>query len=112
MNSSSFEKQEVEFYILMYFDFFMIVIFSVTIFSCNCKHNYTIKIKETYLCNVFEFYISLIFCSVPRDMGLWSARRLREALEVIAKSTGSAKQGPPIPEDHRRDQDPSRFWAK
>ena len=45
-------------------------------------------------------------------MGLWSARRLREALEVTAKSTGSAKQGPPIPEDHRRDQDPSRFWAK
>ena len=51
------------------------------------------------------------FLSVPRDMGLWSARRLREALETAAKSTGSKKQGPPIPEDHRRDQDPSRFWA-
>jgi len=49
--------------------------------------------------------------NVPRDMGLWSARRLREALETAAKSTGSKKQGPPIPEDHRRDQDPSRFWA-
>ena len=59
-----------------------------------------------YLSSKFLFY------SVPRDMGLWSARRLREALEVTAKSTGSAKQGPPIPEDHRRDQDPSRFWAK
>ena len=47
--------------------------------------------------------------NVPRDMGLWSARRLREALETVAEATGSAKQGPPISEDHRRDQDPSRF---
>jgi len=47
--------------------------------------------------------------NVPRDMGLWSARRLRQALEVVAKTSGSTKQGPPIPEEHRRDQDPSRF---
>ena len=46
--------------------------------------------------------------NVPRDMSLWAARRLRAALEETAALAGDAR-GPPIPVDHRRDQDPSRF---
>lgn len=46
--------------------------------------------------------------NVPRDMSLWAARRLREALEETAAMAGSGV-GPPIPKDHRRDQDPRRF---
>jgi len=46
--------------------------------------------------------------NVPRDMPIWSARRLREALEVVASSVGPA-QGPAIPVSHRRDQDPKPF---
>jgi len=46
--------------------------------------------------------------SVPRDMPIWSARRFRQALEVVA-STVSSKQGPSIPLNHRRDQDPKPF---
>lgn len=45
---------------------------------------------------------------VPRDMPIWSARRFRQALEVVA-STVSSSQGPPIPLIHRRDQDPKPF---
>jgi glutathione S-transferase len=46
--------------------------------------------------------------SVPRDMPIWSARRFRQALEVVA-STVSLNQGPPIPVKHRRDQNPKPF---
>ena len=46
--------------------------------------------------------------NVPRDMSLWAARRLREALEETAAMAGTVA-GPPIPKDHRRDQDPRRF---
>merc|ERR1719219_77888 len=46
--------------------------------------------------------------NVPRDMPIWSARRLREALEVVAASAGTA-QGPEIPIQHRKDQDPKYF---
>jgi len=46
--------------------------------------------------------------NVPRDMPIWSARRFRQALEVVA-STVSSKQGPPIPLTHRRDQNPKPF---
>ena len=45
---------------------------------------------------------------VPRDMPLWSARRFRQALEVVAASV-SSNQGPTIPLIHRRDQDPKPF---
>jgi len=45
---------------------------------------------------------------VPRDMPLWSARRFRQALEVVA-STVSSNQGPIIPLIHRRDQNPKPF---
>ena len=46
--------------------------------------------------------------NVPRDMPIWSARRLREALETTAEANGD-KQGPEIPYDHRKDQDPKWF---
>jgi len=46
--------------------------------------------------------------NVPRDMPIWSARRLREALEIVAASAGST-QGPEIPIQHRKDQDPKWF---
>jgi glutathione S-transferase len=46
--------------------------------------------------------------NVPRDMSLWAARRLREALEETGQMAGAAA-GPPIPTDHRRDQDPRAF---
>ena len=48
--------------------------------------------------------------SVPRDMSLHAARCLRSALEVTACLDGS-QQGPAIPVQHRRDQDPRRFLA-
>ena len=54
--------------------------------------------------------------SVPRDMPLHAARRLRQALEATARldpqgsaTDGIASQGPPIPTSHRRDQDPRPF---
>ena len=54
--------------------------------------------------------------SVPRDMPLHAARRLRQALEATARldplacaPDGLASQGPPIPTSHRRDQDPRPF---
>jgi glutathione S-transferase len=46
--------------------------------------------------------------SVPRDMSIYAAKRLREALEETAALVGDA-QGPPIPVRHRRDQDPANF---
>ncbi|MFO7629669.1 MAG: glutathione S-transferase [Prochlorococcaceae cyanobacterium] len=48
--------------------------------------------------------------SVPRDMGLHAARRLRQALEDTASLDGPA-QGPPLPSQHRRDQNPAPFLA-
>ena len=49
--------------------------------------------------------------NVPRDMSLWAARRLRAALEATAALAGP-QQGPPIPVQHRRDQDPRPFRAR
>lgn len=46
--------------------------------------------------------------NVPRDLPLWSARRLREALERIAELAGDG-QPPPIATQHRRDQNPRSF---
>lgn len=46
--------------------------------------------------------------NVPRDISLWAARRLREALNETASLAGP-KQGPPIAKDHRRDQNPLPF---
>ncbi|MEM9275821.1 MAG: glutathione S-transferase family protein [Cyanobacteria bacterium P01_F01_bin.143] len=46
--------------------------------------------------------------SVPRDMSIYAAKRLREALETTAALAGEA-QGKPIPFNHRRDQNPANF---
>ncbi len=46
--------------------------------------------------------------SVPRDMGLHAARRLRQALEITAALDGEQDAGP-IPTRHRHDQDPRPF---
>jgi len=46
--------------------------------------------------------------NVPRDMSIYAAKRLREALEKTAALAGD-RQGPPIPIQHRRDQDPAYF---
>jgi glutathione S-transferase len=46
--------------------------------------------------------------SVPRDMSIYAAKRLRTALEVTAALVGTA-QGTPIPFNHRRDQNPVNF---
>jgi glutathione S-transferase len=46
--------------------------------------------------------------SVPRDMSIYAAKRLRQALEATAALVGD-RQGPPIPVQHRRDQDPLNF---
>jgi glutathione S-transferase len=46
--------------------------------------------------------------SVPRDMSIYAAKRLRQALEATAALVGD-RQGPPIPVQHRRDQDPMNF---
>ncbi len=46
--------------------------------------------------------------SVPRDMSIYAAKRLKQALEKTAALVGD-QQGPPIPFNHRRDQDPARF---
>ncbi|MFZ9147838.1 glutathione S-transferase family protein [Vulcanococcus sp.] len=48
--------------------------------------------------------------SVPRDMSLHAARLLRGALEACASSVGS-EQGPALPIQHRRDQNPEPFLA-
>jgi glutathione S-transferase len=46
--------------------------------------------------------------NVPRDMSIYAAKHLREALEKTAVLIGD-RQGPPIPVKHRRDQDPKNF---
>lgn len=46
--------------------------------------------------------------NVPRDMSIYAAKRLREALEKTAALVGD-RQGPTIPVRHRRDQDPANF---
>jgi len=46
--------------------------------------------------------------NVPRDMSLYAARRLRQALEDTAAQL-SDRQGPPIPVRHRYDQNPTDF---
>jgi glutathione S-transferase len=46
--------------------------------------------------------------SVPRDMSIYAAKRLRQALESTAALAGEG-QGSPIPINHRRDQDPANF---
>lgn len=49
--------------------------------------------------------------NVPRDMSIFAAKRLREAMEKTASLAGD-EQGPPIPIQHRRDQDPAYFARK
>ena len=46
--------------------------------------------------------------SVPRDMSIYAAKRLRQALETTAALVGD-QQGPEIPTRHRRDQNPMDF---
>ncbi|APB35245.1 Glutathione S-transferase [Gloeomargarita lithophora Alchichica-D10] len=48
--------------------------------------------------------------SVPRDMSIYAAKRLRTALEATATLVGN-RQGTPISTQHRRDQDPAQFIA-
>jgi glutathione S-transferase len=49
--------------------------------------------------------------SVPRDMSIYAAKRLREALEATAALVGD-RPGPAIPIQHRRDQDPATFVSR
>jgi glutathione S-transferase len=49
--------------------------------------------------------------NVPRDMSIYAAKRLRQALEATAALVGDA-QGTPIPFNHRRDQNPAEFARK
>lgn len=46
--------------------------------------------------------------NVPRDMSIYAAKHLRQALEITASLVGD-NQGEPIPVRHRRDQDPGNF---
>jgi glutathione S-transferase len=46
--------------------------------------------------------------NVPRDMSIYAAKRLRQALETTAALVGD-RQGTPIPFNHRRDQNPVEF---
>ncbi len=46
--------------------------------------------------------------SVPRDMSIYAAKRLRTSLEKTAALAGD-RQSPPLPIHHRRDQDPVNF---
>jgi glutathione S-transferase len=46
--------------------------------------------------------------SVPRDMSIYAAKRLKASLEATAALVGDG-QGTPIPVRHRRDQDPANF---
>ena len=48
--------------------------------------------------------------NVPRDMSIYAAKRLREALETTAALAGNA-QPDRLPTRHRRDQDPTNFAA-
>ncbi len=49
--------------------------------------------------------------NVPRDMSIYAAKRLRQALEETAALVGD-DQGIPIPFNHRRDQNPAEFARK
>jgi glutathione S-transferase len=49
--------------------------------------------------------------SVPRDMSIYAAKRLKTALEATAALAGDG-QGSPIPIQHRRDQDPANFMTR
>jgi glutathione S-transferase len=46
--------------------------------------------------------------SVPRDMSIYAAKRLRTSLEETAALAGD-RQSSPIPTTHRQDQDPANF---
>ncbi|MEY2858611.1 MAG: hypothetical protein RLZZ74_2924, partial [Cyanobacteriota bacterium] len=46
--------------------------------------------------------------SVPRDMSIYAAKRLRTALEHTAALVGDA-QPEPLPVRHRYDQNPANF---
>lgn len=46
--------------------------------------------------------------NVPRDMSIWAARRLRAALTASAAAVGPVSV-PPIPMEHRYDQQPGEF---
>ncbi|MEB3227024.1 MAG: glutathione S-transferase family protein [Synechocystis sp.] len=46
--------------------------------------------------------------NVPRDMSIYAAKHLRQALETTAALDGD-QQGEPIPIKHRRDQNPANF---
>jgi glutathione S-transferase len=46
--------------------------------------------------------------NVPRDMSIYAAKQLRTALEETAALAGD-RQSPPLPTNHRRDQDPANF---
>ncbi|MGF1542801.1 MAG: glutathione S-transferase family protein [Pleurocapsa sp.] len=46
--------------------------------------------------------------NVPRDMSIYAAKRLKQALEKTAALVGD-RQGLPLPIRHRRDQDPANF---
>jgi glutathione S-transferase len=48
--------------------------------------------------------------NVPRDMSIYAAKRLREALEFTAALAGD-RSSPPLPTSHRRDQDPALFFG-
>jgi len=48
--------------------------------------------------------------SVPRDMSIYAAKRLRTALETTASLAGD-RQSPALPIKHRRDQDPVNFLS-
>lgn len=49
--------------------------------------------------------------SVPRDMSIYAAKRLRTALESTAALAGD-RQSPPLPTKHRRDQNPVNFGKR
>jgi len=46
--------------------------------------------------------------NVPRDMSVWAARRMRQALTISAASAGKVN-APPIPFEDRYDQMPAQF---
>jgi glutathione S-transferase len=48
--------------------------------------------------------------SVPRDMSIYAAKRLRMALEETAALAGD-RTSPALPVQHRRDQDPTNFMT-
>lgn len=47
--------------------------------------------------------------NVPRDMPIWSARRLRQACEDVASACGKRSSSVSISSRHRRDQNPVPF---